>query len=171
MFPHRCCSTEWNKRKVDFEKVNWDWEEQWSHGLDASLPLFRVSKNFHSDFEHVRSKPGASIKTNVNVSHLSDTWNIKWCAVLSGKDMIYCLTPWCAAWCLSTMNVVGPEIENLIHFHLVKHWCMVISRKRSPHTEHDSIKLEWNSTRCGWQYTPWTSFLLLQSKNSTFPNN
>lgn len=36
------------------------------------------------------------------------------------------------------MNVVGPEIENPVHFHLVKHWYVVISRKRSPHTEHDS---------------------------------
>lgn len=39
-----------------------------------------------------------------SVTHLPGAWGMKWCAVSSGKDMIYCLTPWSDLRCLITMS-------------------------------------------------------------------
>lgn len=119
--------------------------EGWSCWLHTSLP--HLSSCFHKlpqALKHVASKAGASVKANVN--HLTETWGMKWCAVSSGNDMIYCLTPWYAAWCLITMDVDHSWTCNSESSPLSFSETLVISGLISSHTEHDRRKLPTTTT-------------------------
>lgn len=90
------------------------------------------------------------IEASANVNHLTEVGGVKRCAVSSGKDVIYSLSPWRDVWCLSTMSGdhkmgVQQRIQSTLFITLFSETlvlAMVISGNPPSQTECDTSKAE-----------------------------